>query len=422
MPLPVRHLPLVQNWDCHEGGNCCKEYQVTLSEDEHQRIAAQGWDQDPDLAETPLFDAVGRGAARRWQLHRGDDGSCVFLNEQGRCRIHARFGAEAKPLPCRLYPFILVPAGDHWRVGLRFACPSAAASKGRPLAEHDRDLKEFAALLARREGLSGNPSEAAVLPPRLHGRQRVAWPDLLRIAQAVLDLVRDPSDRVERRLRKCLVLADLCRQAHFERLNSGQLTEFLKVVSAGLDAETPADPASLPPPGWVGRVLFRQIVALFARKDQGPHRGLASQGRMALLRAAWRFAQGRGPVPRVNAYLPETTFEQIETQTGRLSPEAEQLLERYYSVKAASLQFCGATNFGIPFWEGLEMLTATYPVIVWLTRALARPGIEGLLLAIGLVDDHFGFNRILGSARQRLAFRLLTRTGELPRLIAWYSR
>jgi lysine-N-methylase len=422
MSLPVRHLPVLQNWDCHVCGNCCKEYQVTITDEERQRIEAQGWQAQPEFADLPLFSRRGPWWARRWQLRRRADGSCIFLSDQGRCRIHERFGAAAKPLPCRLFPFILVPAGNHWRVGLRFACPSAAASKGRPLAAHDKDLAEFADQLARREGLPGNPSTADLPPPPLQGRQRVEWSDLMRFVQALLALVRNPADRVERRLRKCLALASLCRQARFDVVKGGQLTEFLGLISASLEGEVPADPAAVPPPSWMGRVLFRQILALFARKDQGPHRGLAAQGRWTLLGAAWRFARGRGTVPRLNAFLPETTFEQVEAMPTPRSEEAEQVLERYYSVKVASLQFAGATNFGIAFWDGLEMLAATYPAIAWLTRALAQPGIEGLLHAISLVDDHFGFNRILGTPRQKLAFRILARTGELSRLIAWYGR
>jgi lysine-N-methylase len=403
-------------------GNCCKEYQVTITNEERRRIEAQGWERDAELAGVPLFDRRGSWWSRRWQLHRRDDGSCVFLSDQGRCRIHERFGAEAKPLPCRLFPFVLVPAGDHWRVGVRFACPSAAANKGRPHAAHEKDLKDFTALLVQREGLPGNPSQADLPPPPLQRGQNVDWPDLQRFVQTLLTLLCKPGERMERRLRKCLALADLCRQARFDRIQGGQLSEFLQMIAASLDVEVPADPSAVPPPSWAGRLLFRQALALFARKDQGPNRGLAARGKVALLGAAWRFGRGRGAVPRLNVFLPETTFEQVETVKGPLSPEEEEVLERYYRVKVASLQFCGATNFGVAFWDGLEMLAATFPAIVWLARAIARPGGEGLLLAVSLVDDHFGFNRILGTPRQRLAFRILARTGELSRLIAWYGR
>src|SRR5262245_33784554 len=157
MPLPIRHLPVLQNWDCHVCGTCCKEYQVTVTDEERQRIEGQGWAGEPDFRGVPLFRKSGPWWNRKYRLNHRAGGSCVFLSEDGRCRIHERFGFEAKPLACRLYPFVLIPAGDHWRVGLRYACPSAAANKGRPLGKHDDDLREFARRLAAQEKLEVGP-------------------------------------------------------------------------------------------------------------------------------------------------------------------------------------------------------------------------------------------------------------------------
>src|SRR5438552_13351854 len=161
MAWPVRHLPVLQNWDCHGCTNCCRKFIVHVTDEERRRIAEQGWESEPELGGVPLFAREGPWWARRHHLTHQPDGACVFLSEQGRCRIHERFGADAKPLACRLYPFILVPAGDHWRVGLRFACPSAAANKGRVLAAHAHDLDRYAAAVARQEGLETAPQ----LPP-----------------------------------------------------------------------------------------------------------------------------------------------------------------------------------------------------------------------------------------------------------------
>jgi hypothetical protein len=62
-------------------------------------------------------------------------------------------------------------------------------------------------------------------------------------------------------------------------------------------------------------------------------------------------------------------------------------------------------------------------MLVWWSRAFAQlPRAEALAKAMSIVDDHFGFNRMLASGRQRLSFRLLTRWGELEKLIAWYGR
>ena len=78
----------------------------------------------------------------------------------------------------------------------------------------------------------------------------------------------------------------------------------------------------------------------------------------------------------------------------------------------------------MPFWEGFELLALTCLLLMWVSRmfrdlpAYRRPYRKPLTV----VDDHFGFNRILATFRQRASFRILARQGELPRLIAWYSR
>jgi lysine-N-methylase len=121
--------------------------------------------------------------------------------------------------------------------------------------------------------------------------------------------------------------------------------------------------------------------------------------------------------------LPETTFEQAEVARGPLPQPAEEVLERYYTLKVGSLQFCGPASFGLPLWEGFESLALTLPVILWVARLFRdSPREQAVTTALTVVDDHVGYNRVLASARQRLSFRILARSGELARLIAWYSR
>jgi lysine-N-methylase len=418
--MPLRHLPVIQNWDCHSCTNCCREYNVPVSAEERRRIEAQGWEADPDFAGLPLFVRYGPWWARRYRLRHRAEGPCIFLGPDNRCRIHARFGADAKPLACRLFPFVLVPAGEQWRVGVRFACPSAAANRGRPLPEHAAELDRYTRLVEGYEGARGE----SVPPPPLQRGQRVAWRDVLRLTHTVLSLLRDGEDRLERRWRKCLALAGLCRQARFDRLAGGRLKEFLDVVRSGLDAEVPRHPADVAAPTWVGRTLFRQEAAVYARKDRGADRGAATRSWLSRFRAGWRFARGRGPVPAVNALLaPGVTFARMEEPAGELPADAEAVLERYSLVKVESLQFCGPTHFGLPFWDGLESLALTVPLILWLSRGIAAASrAEAVTQAAGIVDDHFGYNRALRMRRHRVAARLLAQRGELARLIAWYSR
>jgi lysine-N-methylase len=417
MSMPVRHLPVVQNWDCHSCGNCCREYDVPVTPAERERIEAQAWHQDPAVGDLPLFVRKSRWSSEH-RLFRTDRG-CVFLNQEGRCRLHECFGADAKPLACRLYPFVLVPAGDHWRVSLRFACPSAATNQGRAIHEHAGDIKHLAMLLEQNEKLQGRP----VPTPQLQRGQSIAWNDLLRFVHVLIGLLQQGDDPLERRWRKCLALAALCRRARFDSVTGNRLAEFLQVVSASLAAEVPTEIDRLGPPGWVGRMFFRQILAIFARRDRGDLRGPDASSRWRRFRAGWRFARGSGRVPRVNALLPETTFQQVEQAIDPLPATADAILQRYYVVKLGSLQFFGPSCFGLPFWDGLETLAATLPPLLWLARAFAeRSRDEAVTLATQLVDDHFGYNRVLGSGRYRWMVRTLAEHGELARLIAWYSR
>jgi lysine-N-methylase len=422
MPFPVRHLSVVQNWDCHVCGSCCKEYVVKITDEERRRIQAQDWSGDPVVEGRPLFRKSGPPWARHYELNQREDNSCVFLSEAGRCRIHERFGYESKPLPCRMFPFILVPAGDHWRVSMRFACPSAAGNKGRPLSGHEEALRQFAAELARREGLDERPGAALIQPARLAGKQRLAWPELLTLVRALSSLLRNREDRMERRIRKGLAWMALVRQARLDRIPGKKLSEFLSIVGASLDGGAPLDPASLPSPSWVGRVLFRQALGIFLRRDRGPERGIAHLGRAALLGAAWRFARGAGPVPRVHNLLPDSTFEEMERRPSRLTGHAEEVLERFYTIKTEGLQFFGPANFNLPFWEGLEMLLVTFPVLLWTARSWPElePG-QAVMRALTIVDYHFGYNPILSTRRQRFSFRLLASSGELARLIGHYA-
>src|SRR5205823_15073421 len=136
------------------------------TDNEKQRIEALDLADDSEIAPKPWFTPTGWGA-KSWSLNHRQDGGCVFLTAGNRCRLQERFGADAKPFVCRLFPFVLIPAGNHWRVGLRFSCPSAAANGGRPLADLEQDLAHLSQLLEQHTGRS----VASAAPPMLQGGQ-----------------------------------------------------------------------------------------------------------------------------------------------------------------------------------------------------------------------------------------------------------
>jgi len=416
MALPLRNLPLVQNWDCHACSDCCRIV-AEVTPEEKARIEALDIGDDAEIGPRPHF--VKRSWwSSSWMLRHRPDGRCVFLTSAQRCRLQERFGADAKPFVCRLFPFVLIPAGDHWRVGMRLACPSAAKNLGRPVDAHLKDLTRLTPLLEKHVGRSAESADA----PALGSGQQVPWPDVLRFVQTLVDIVQNRGIRLERRLRQCLALSRVCRKAKFDKISGGRLVEFLQVVRSGLDADVPAQPADLAPPDWMGRVLFRSLLGIFARRDVGLHRGPETRTGLGRLIAGWRFVRGRGRVPRVNAFLPETTFEAVAARPA-LPPELDETLERYYTVKLTSLQFCGPPNFGLPLWSGLDSLVVTLPMILWLARAFHdQPPLTAVQQALILVDDHFAGNPALAFRHNRFSMETLAHSGELDKLVAWYSR
>src|SRR4029079_10921832 len=106
MTVPLRSLPLVQNWTCHSCSDCCR-IEAVITDEEKRRIEALDLADDPEVAPQPWFAPAGRGPGK-WNLRQRPDGGCFFLTAENRCRIQERFGAEAKPFVCRLFPFVLI--------------------------------------------------------------------------------------------------------------------------------------------------------------------------------------------------------------------------------------------------------------------------------------------------------------------------
>ncbi len=413
--MPVRALPTIQNWDCKSCSDCCRTYAVPVTAAEREIIAKQNWSAEPGFEKLETVVVASGG----YHLAHTADGACVFLGDDKLCKIHAKFGEPAKPKACRIYPFMMVPAGDHWRVGIRFACPTATANLGRNVAAHASAIREYAGLM---EADAPAPLDQ-LPPPALRSGQSVPWDELLRFNAAILAILNDSAYPLERRLRQISALAEVCKKSRFDAVQGARLKDFLDVMTAATHDEVP-EAAKVPAPGWIGRMLFRQMIALYSRKDNGPDAGIASHSRWIRIRSAWRFARGSGEIPKLHAKIPTATFAEVEQSVGPLSPETEALLLRYYRVKVESLQFCGPTNFHRPYWEGLDSLLLTFPAILWLTRVFARGSLDRVnaaKLALRLVDDSFGFNKLLDVGLQAWAIRTLADRGEVVKLIARYA-
>ncbi len=185
---PLHWLP-EERVRCDASGACCHLRVGPLHPLDLDRLLALPWDlagvaapNDPlvddqglpwseDRASEALHgrEAAGEGAPPALFLRRGDDGACCFLEPDGRCRIHATFGHDAKPAICRVFPLQVVELAGELRVGANLRCPGTCrAGAASPL---DAEIARHGDLLRRgpQEGLAlslGLPGTAAAAAPR----------------------------------------------------------------------------------------------------------------------------------------------------------------------------------------------------------------------------------------------------------------
>jgi len=416
--LPLR-LPTIQNWSCHNCSGCCRKHLIEITEVERQRILKQNWKPKDGIPEwQPVIETSGGSPwNRRYRLAHTEDGSCVFLNEDGLCRIHAKFGEPAKPLACRIYPYAFHPAGKKVTVSLRFSCPSVVSNLGKSALENRDEIKSIGRLVVP-DGAEQIP------PPPVAPGQKVGWEDILRFAEAFGEILAETDAPLIERIFRILYVLSVIDESRFRLIRGEQLSEFLSIISEAADDEVL--PEKLRPASGIGQVQFRLLVAQYARKDTVADLGGGLGDKWNLLKAALRFTTGHGEATALQGCFKDVPFSEIEKPFGPVPKEAEEIFTRYLRVKIQGLHFCGRAYYDVPFVEGLRSLLLIVPAILWLARWLAASDsrkslkVNDIKKAMTIADHHHGYSPALGTRSFRRRVRLLAQTGDLQNLILWY--
>lgn len=403
--MRISLIPETQNFTCHSCTHCCRTYIVTVTDEERERLLRLGWEEKLNLPADKLFQRIEVGGGReKWRLEHDESGACVFLSENGLCRIHAEFGENAKPMECQIYPFTFVQTGNRVRVNLRFACPSVAGNRGKPVSEQQRALERLAnRFLADAE----KPSS-----PVLQRDITLTWEQTDAIAQAFIAAIADESlDFTARMLCTSQLLEILRHVPSADRVND--FSRYQPRLAEGIKAEG----TQRIKPKHGTRVMFRQLAAIYAKKE-------GSESGWSNFISALSLIAGKGELPQLQPHLPKARFEDLERPIGSLDDESIELLTRFYRVKLSSLAFFGDAHFGYTIIEGLGALLLTYPLILYFARWFAagkevlHPSVSQ---AVQLIDAAYGYRRALTLMAQRKRVELLTQEGTLSRLIAWYG-
>lgn len=111
-----------ERFSCKGCTSCCRGLAIPVRADQAERYRGV------PHAHGAIDPIVPRGDGL---MLRHVDGACVFLEADGRCAIHARLGADAKPDACRSFPFTAAAAPDgDWFVRASFTCPTIVRSEG----------------------------------------------------------------------------------------------------------------------------------------------------------------------------------------------------------------------------------------------------------------------------------------------------
>jgi lysine-N-methylase len=421
MPSPLVQLPLIQNWSCHSCGGCCRKHLIEITEEDRQKIVEQKWTAADGVDMPSVVWHAGPPWKKRYRLAHRADGACVFLDDKGLCRIHAKFGEPAKPLACQVYPYALHPGGRKLALSLRFSCPSVVENKGRPVSLQVRELKRIAELTVP-------PTADLIPPPDISPGVRVEWADFHRFVNALDNTLAEPDVDLLTRILRAVFWVRLVSQSNFDVVRGNRLDEYLHIVSEAANNGIGELPTARREPSRAGRLQFRMLAAQYSRVDTFEKAARGLRGRLRLLKAALRFARGRGNVPPLHPGFQAVPFRRLEASFGGLPPEADAILTRYFRVKIQGLHFCGLAYYRVPFVEGFYSLALVYPVVMWQARWLAasesREQIttEDVARVLAITDHHHGYSPVLGTRSSRRRVRLLTHNDDLERLCCWYAR
>ncbi len=435
MRLPI-YIPKLQGqkYSCHGCGSCCRDFTVQLTDTDLQKLNEQGWKERLGQEYVVQF----RGHS--W-LKQTDDGACVFLGDNGLCKVHAEFGLEAKPLACQFFPFMLSPNVRDTHVGISFACGSVVASKGADLESHRGDVRRMSELLPA----------SAPMPVQLQGKLIASESEVATIETVLEGWLRKKNISPAVRYQGLAWLITSLLQANLGNVRGEKLRQLVSTLSDAVEQELPLLDWSEPSPrAWK---LLRQ--AVFTRIEDPKIGDLLKRGKVASVLGQWarsrKWAVGKGISPKTAGFRSvdfasfESTFGVFDTSTTSigdstsLSIEAakntltdsqshdaeamDDLLQRWIRATILGGRAWGSGLYGLPIDQGLGLIMVNLLTALWLARFHAagrgaqRVSLLDLQVAVGRVDRTSGRAVWLATAGERLRVKWLSHSDSL-RLLA----
>ncbi len=178
-------------YKCNQKGCCCKGWVIPFNPEGLGRIAdALGQEEAQERLGWGLQFVVDdvKGEIEAVHFERvGEDDRCRFLEPQGGCEIHRRFGTEALPDLCVNFPVVAYDTGESVELHYEAVCPSVLDQLAHDPTPYlavalDRELRPDIAIRAR------SPRER----PQIDlGGLELSWEQLTLIRSRLLDALVD---------------------------------------------------------------------------------------------------------------------------------------------------------------------------------------------------------------------------------------
>ena len=399
-PLLLRLAPN-QRFDCMCCGRCCHRWHVALREREITELRERDWQGDPrvpvDTNPVTIIDG------HPYLAHK-TNGECIYFDPETKlCRLQTRFGYDAKPLGCRLFPFnpaAVLPGVVSCTV--RFDCPAVQQNHGSPLTAHRDQIVK----LSGEMGLTGDVKEAALggLKPDVAARLAESFAEL-----AASNANTDPAVGSI-----ALLLAARHLRTHGENFLNDRKTmlEILPNLMTKFRERAAAQLEDAKPLGAMDRVLFHSWLANFMRRDEE----LLDQPHGRRVRRMLQFTAilfGHGNLHDLGAEHPSVPLGDVRLFSGNTlepsSPAAWNCWRRFVDGRLRTLQFFGVALDGMGLFAGAQSLGTTFALMSAAAKVqAAAAGRTGGRLeaadveyAVGAVDHAFGRSRLLRLRPQR---------------------
>jgi Fe-S-cluster containining protein len=354
-------------------------------------------------------------------LSRREDGACVFLGAANQCRIHEHFGAEAKPLMCRLFPFGFFPVGERVAVDVSFACRSISEGSGATLKLR---TPEWAKLASNTKLGANTGTRGGETKHRFSKRYDVVGTLLWELEHHLVQLL---SNRELTLLERIQAISEFVRLATTSDPATEAARKLRQVMASGVvDLVKARRGEALEPLDKTQRAIFFHL--LFVLVNPTPIELRAASGkarqreikRRVLAADGYRFDKA---APWLDNRELSVSYETIAAVSAAWLADGEgaELAARYLEAKIIGQRFMRDGEVELPFLEAVPRLLLMFPMLVWTSKALAaEEGVRKLTEAhvrrgLRLLDRSYGAVRLSElPAKQRKAWQFVLMETDMP--------